>query len=90
MMDQISNLKSNLEDSKHTQKSLIRALENAQSTKMKSNSIDIEIEQQKQQQQHNQRETEMLLTIKNLSLSMEKIEKRCENAENKYANLKKS
>jgi len=48
MMDQISNLKSNLEDSKHTQQSLIRALENAQSTKMKSNSIDIEIEQQKQ------------------------------------------
>jgi hypothetical protein len=32
----------------------------------------------------------MLLTIKNLSLSMEKIEKRCESAENKYANLKKS
>jgi hypothetical protein len=48
MMDQISNLKSNLEDSKQTQQSLIRALENAQSTKMKSNSIDIEIEQQKQ------------------------------------------
>lgn len=82
LMDQIQNLKSNLDDSKKTQESLIRALETTQSNKIQTQTIN--------QQHQFKKETEMIHTIKNLSSALDNLQKRCDYAENKYDALKKS